>query len=591
MFAAVAASWLASASALAAESWRFATDSRVVAFGDVHGAYDALVELLRAVRIVDDDLHWSAGTTHVVSLGDLLDRGAASPAVIDLVMRLQREAETAGGRLHVVAGNHELMNLLGDWRYVARDEYAAFVAEESEAMRTAAYAVFAAGAETGDSPATRAAFDAAYPLGFFARQAAFAPAGRYGAWLRSLPAIVVVNDTAYVHGGLPPVVADQGLDINERLHADLERYLALRDRLVAGGVLSSTDRRGDVETAEAAVALEDPTLAAERDEFLAVAGAVDLGAQGPLWYRGSLLCKPVLEEPTLAAGLARLGVVRAVVGHTPTADRRARALYGGRLVALDTGMLADYFHGRAAALFIEGDRLEVQYVLPPERAPLDSGHVVAYARTAAELRTALERGEVASVERTDGALPWKVVLRYEDEAIGAWFYPRRSDRASDFELAAAALDDLLGTGLVAPTVERAIEGQGGALQLRFADAVTDAERVERKLAFSGWCAIEPQVTLMHAFDLLTLNRGRGAANVVFNNDLTDLTLMDFGRAFATERALPAAIDPATLDIPASLRASLRALDETTLVATLGRWLDSRRIRALLARRDRLVMGR
>ena len=62
--------------------------------------------------------HWAAGRAHVVSLGDLLDRGADSRKVMDLLMRLQGEAAAAGGQLHVVLGNHEAMNLLGDLRYV-----------------------------------------------------------------------------------------------------------------------------------------------------------------------------------------------------------------------------------------------------------------------------------------------------------------------------------------------------------------------------------------------------------------------------------------------------------------------------------------
>ena len=63
------------------------------------------------------------GEAHLVSLGDLLDRGNDSRAVMDLLMRLQEQAQQAGGRVHVVFGNHEQMNLIGDLRYVSADEY------------------------------------------------------------------------------------------------------------------------------------------------------------------------------------------------------------------------------------------------------------------------------------------------------------------------------------------------------------------------------------------------------------------------------------------------------------------------------------
>jgi len=581
LLAGAAAALLLLAPAFGQEAWRFATDSRVVAFADVHGAYDSLVELLRATGVVDADVRWTAGTAHVVSLGDLLDRGAETRAVMELVMRLEREASAAGGALHVVLGNHELMTLLGDWRYAAPADYESFAADESEAMRADAYAAFAADAG-GDSTTTAAQFARTYPRGYFARQAAFAPTGRYGEWLRSLPALVVVNDTVYVHGGLPPVVAQEGLAINDRVHATLARYLALRDRLVARGVLPSFDRQRDVATAEAAPA------EAERDEFLALAAAPELGLDGPLWYRGSVYCKPMLEQPTLDATLERLGVARAVVGHTPTEDRRARSLYGGKLLTLDTGMLVDYYRGRPAALVIEDKKLTVRYAAPPASASLEDGRTVAYARTDAALRAALERGAVVSVQRAAAPEPWQVVVQDGDTAIGAAFYPERNDGASNSELAAAALDDLLGTDLVAPTVMRTIDGQEGALQLRYPDAVSEQERVSRRLPFSGWCPLEPQLELVRAFDVLTLNRGRTAATVFFQNDLTDLTLVGHAQAFASDTALPASVGD--LPLPAALREALRALDARRLDAALGAWLDTRQIEALLARRDQLIGG-
>ena len=65
-----------------------------------------------------------------------LDRGADSRRVMDLLMRLEQEAARAGGRVHLLLGNHEVMNLIGDLRYVADGEYAAYqdveTAEERE---------------------------------------------------------------------------------------------------------------------------------------------------------------------------------------------------------------------------------------------------------------------------------------------------------------------------------------------------------------------------------------------------------------------------------------------------------------------------
>src|SRR5688572_22136123 len=95
---------------------RFEGVRRIVAFADVHGAYPELVSVLREAGVVDEALRWQAGETHLVSTGDLVDRGADSRKVLDLLMRLEGEASKAGGAVHVLLGNHEVMNLVGDLR-------------------------------------------------------------------------------------------------------------------------------------------------------------------------------------------------------------------------------------------------------------------------------------------------------------------------------------------------------------------------------------------------------------------------------------------------------------------------------------------
>jgi len=91
---------------------------RVVAVGDVHGAYDNLVKVLQMSDLVDENVSWAGGKAHLVQTGNLLDHGKDTLQVLDLLMRLEKEAAAAGGRLHALLGNHEVMNLLGDLRFV-----------------------------------------------------------------------------------------------------------------------------------------------------------------------------------------------------------------------------------------------------------------------------------------------------------------------------------------------------------------------------------------------------------------------------------------------------------------------------------------
>src|SRR4051812_10447854 len=71
---------------------------RIVAVSDVHGAYDSLVSILKATRLLDDKLAWSGGGATLVVIGDVLDRGNGSRRVLELLMRLEGEAQRAGGR-------------------------------------------------------------------------------------------------------------------------------------------------------------------------------------------------------------------------------------------------------------------------------------------------------------------------------------------------------------------------------------------------------------------------------------------------------------------------------------------------------------
>ena len=85
-----------------ADEWHVEGAEKIVAIADVHGAYDAMVQTLQQADVIDSELRWSGGATHLVIVGDLLDRGPKSRDAMDLLMRLEGEAPAAGGAVHVV---------------------------------------------------------------------------------------------------------------------------------------------------------------------------------------------------------------------------------------------------------------------------------------------------------------------------------------------------------------------------------------------------------------------------------------------------------------------------------------------------------
>src|SRR5262245_20365155 len=297
------------------EQVAFTGVERVVAFADVHGAYDDLTRLLKATGVVDDGLRWTDGRTHLVSTGDLLDRGKDSRKVMDLLMRLQGEAASAGGQLHVTLGNHEAMNLLGFLRDVAPGEIEAYAAEEPAGVREKARTDWIA----RNGPDSGADFDKRFVVGYFGHRALLAPDGLYGRWLHALPVAIMVNDTLFMHGGPSSVLAGLSLpEINQRYHAALAEYLASVAPLEAAGLVLPEDEFGRrAALAEQRLAARQyPTPADQAREAEAVRrfGAADrnpmIESDGPNWYRGSAMCNEVSEIDILKPILTALGARR-----------------------------------------------------------------------------------------------------------------------------------------------------------------------------------------------------------------------------------------------------------------------------------------
>jgi hypothetical protein len=82
-------------------------ESDVFVVGDVHGQLEKLVVLLREAELIGPDLAWRGADSTLWLMGDLVDRGPDGIGVIELAMRLQREAAAAGGPVGVLFGNHD----------------------------------------------------------------------------------------------------------------------------------------------------------------------------------------------------------------------------------------------------------------------------------------------------------------------------------------------------------------------------------------------------------------------------------------------------------------------------------------------------
>lgn len=585
-----------------AEDWRWSGVDRVVAMSDVHGAYEPMTATLAKAGVLDEALGWNGGATHLVITGDILDRGPDSRKVMDLIMRLEGEALDAGGRVHLLLGNHEVMNLIGDLRYVSKEEYAAFADDESPEDRERWFEAFRVGSSADADEATlRHDFTLKAPPGFFGHRRGFSPQGEYGKWLMSKPLMVVINGTAFVHGGLSPLVAELGLDgVNSELKSQVHDYVTQTEVLIENGILDPSD--SFYSHADLLEALPvDESRASEFDA--AIRAVIRLnrasihGANSPLWYRGTVGCGPLIEEDRLAAALAAIEAERVVIGHTPTLTRRVLERLDGRVIEIDTGILTAAYAGSGNALVIEGDSMTVvsekasadyQPVAHPRRVGFRSETL-----TANRLHQILVNGEITPTSTPDSGKTTVNVTHF-GESIAAVFEENARGKRFFPDLAAYRLDLMLGLGMVPVTVAREIGGKHGSLQFIPGSTLNDEDREARRRGGAAWCPLREQWQAMYVFDSLIYNQGRQRKNMLYSTDNWQLILAEHKNSFSTKRGLPtyvASVEDQTgnkLELGGGWQEALSELTDRYLKEELGDVLDRRRINALAKRRDDLL---
>jgi hypothetical protein len=363
--------------------------TRVVAIGDVHGAYDEFTAILQEVGLIDSRRTWTGGATTFVQTGDVVDRGLKQRECLDLLMDLQRQAPRDGGTVIALLGNHEVMNVIGDLRYVRPEMFRAFASADTEQRREQArkdyLAFLSAHAGHGhdivapaDGEARKKWMDE-HPAGFFEHRDAFAPDGQYGKWIRSNRAVVQLGDGIFVHGGLNPALEFGSVrELDERVVADLPAFDAmwkeLVDARVIWGYMTFTEavrfaaEEMTWQQAEGPVGVFPARLAVLR--LLGYKTWITVSGDGPLWYRGLGTEPEAKLDASLTAMLERLKAAYIVAGHSVVASKEVTARFGSRVFLIDTGMLGEVYAGRASALEIRDGRFAAHRVdMMPKSLP------------------------------------------------------------------------------------------------------------------------------------------------------------------------------------------------------------------------------
>jgi len=298
------------------------TTERIVAVGDVHGAYERFAAILQEAKIINAEHHWIGEKAILVQTGDMMDRGPDSRKALDLLRQLELEAPKAGGQVHALIGNHEAMRVQEILRDASAEEAGEFRAADSEKTRERYYSTAATDARAAadrankpfDEKAFKQTFLQATMLGYVEMMKAFSPDGDYGKWLKSHDAMIKINGIIFMHGGPSAPIAAMGCaNVNAAVRRELSRVVPVDEKMMIWR------------------------------------------ADGPLWYRGYVdgNAKPGEFE----AALEKLDAKAIVVGHTTFGNATITPRFDGKLVPIDTGMLggANYPFGAPSALEIAGD--------------------------------------------------------------------------------------------------------------------------------------------------------------------------------------------------------------------------------------------
>jgi hypothetical protein len=362
----------------------------IVAIGDVHNDFDDFVGILRHTGLIDQQNHWTGGKSTFVQVGDLLDRGPKPREVVNLMMALEKEAAQAGGRVVSLLGNHEMMNIMGDLRYVIPMNYASFADGNSEQRQKAAYEEYVKWRGSHASllaelpqpmELTEAEWVARHPAGFVEQREALGPKGEYGQWLRGHAAVAEIEGIIFLHGGIHPDVAKTNLDaINNRIHGEIKEFDALKQYLQNEKLILPFFNLQEINNVlQAEVIAELKSHASGNDErkakiqeFLKQGDWLSVRVDGPLWFRGYDRSSDAEGEPQASKVLESHKATHIVVGHTVQNGGRIRPRFGSKVFLIDTGMLSSYYPGgRASALEICGDGKFIAVYLDQQVVLLD----------------------------------------------------------------------------------------------------------------------------------------------------------------------------------------------------------------------------
>lgn len=264
---------------------------KIFVTSDIEGNFNTFYSLLLGNKVMDKNYNWIYGKGHLVICGDMFDRGTEVLPCLWLLYKLEEQAKNKGGEVHFILGNHDVMNLSFEIRYV-KEKYKAL-------------ARLVSGISNNDQEAYAFLMSNANEL---------------VQWIRTKNAIEKIGDNMFLHGGISEEMISTGLSINEI------------NEIIRENIRKNLRKHP------------------EEDKH----ANLIFGSKGPLWYRGLVKGSSYDNMPSdyIDRVLAYYKVNHVIIGHT-IVDKVVTGDFNGKVIRVDVKHPKEKFTGKSQALLIE----------------------------------------------------------------------------------------------------------------------------------------------------------------------------------------------------------------------------------------------
>lgn len=268
-------------------------NEKIFVTSDIEGNFNAFYSMLVGNKIIDQNFNWIFGKGHLVICGDMFDRGKDVIPCLWLLYSLEKKAELSGGKVHFLLGNHEVMNLQLDIRYVKQKylQLAKILSDERDDKK--------------------------------AYQNLMSTNNELVKWISSKNSVEKIGKSLFLHGGISPEVVDALFSIDEINHTVREH---IHEHLIRNPGLN------------------------EKANLI-------MGRKGPLWYRGLVRDNKQYYKKVNMTQLDKIlkyyEVDRIIIGHTIVSDQITTD-FNNKIIRVDTKHSIKKFSGKTEGLLIDG---------------------------------------------------------------------------------------------------------------------------------------------------------------------------------------------------------------------------------------------